>query len=454
MVLNSDQSLVLTELRDYCTGLTSYDFATLTGYAGVGKSTVLGKMVEGLPTSLRVGMTAPTHKAVRILRKSTLNPRLYQFGTIHSFFGLKQNIRDGKIVYENEYGFMNKLKVDGINVLIIDEGSMLDSKLLKAILDYKKKRPGLKLIITGDIGQLPPVGEKESLAFSTKADSVYSVLRLALTKIMRQTKGNPILEFATEVRNNLNERIDIPPNILTKEMSDLTSLVDTYFTESYKDNTDYCKVLAYTNEAVRKANKVIRDKLFGSPLEAIVVGDELITDKPVPINDELTLQTSEELTVLSVDTTDVKVHMYFYNFDGSFKEEEDTFKVYVTTVKSLHPVTELPIQSVIRILHPDSQANFKQWLDKLRRNAVMVKGKKAWVEYYSLENCFAQVKYNFCLTVHKSQGSSFENVILLDNNIYEAGSYDPGSKFYISLVDRNKLRYVGATRAKNNLIVI
>jgi len=249
MVLNDDQQHVLEELRDYCLGLTSYDFAVLTGYAGVGKSTVLGKLVENFQ-NMKVGATAPTHKAVRVIKRMTPNQRLYQFGTIHSFFGLKQNIRDGKIVYENEFGFMNKLKVDFISVLIIDEGSMLDIKLLKAILDYKKKRPNLRLIITGDPFQLPPVGEKESLAFSKEADKRYNVLRLGLSKIMRQVEGNPILEFATAIRENPEQRVTIPANIEVRQFEDLKNLVDIYFTDSYFENTDYCKVLAYTNDAV------------------------------------------------------------------------------------------------------------------------------------------------------------------------------------------------------------
>jgi ATP-dependent exoDNAse (exonuclease V) alpha subunit len=454
MVLNEEQSSVLVQLRDYASGVTFYDFSVFSGFAGVGKSTVLGKMVESLPSSIRVGMTAPTHKAVNILRKSTLNPRLYQFGTIHSFFGLKQNIRNGKIVYENEYGFTNKLKVDGLDVLIIDEGSMLDSRLLKAILDYKAKRPRLKLIITGDPAQLPPVGEKESLGFSKKADEKYKVLRVSLSKIMRQIEGNPILEFATDVRNNLTQKIEIPLNITVKEEKDLETLIDTYFTESYSNNPDFCKVLAYTNKAVNDTNRIIRNKLFNYPAEAIIVGDELITDKPIPISQELTIQTSEELVVEKVDIDETRVTLSVYNFDGSSTDSEETFQVYVAVVKHIHPVTETEMRSVIQILHPSSQILFDKWQQKLKNNALMVKSKKAWVEFYSLENCFAQVKYNYCLTVHKSQGSSFENIILLDSNVYEAGSYDPTSKFFISLQDRNKLRYVGITRAKNNLILI
>jgi exodeoxyribonuclease-5 len=453
MELNSDQQSALQALRDYCLGLSTYDFAVLTGYAGVGKSTLLGKLVESLP-NLKVGMTAPTHKAVRVIRRFTPNQRLYQFGTIHSFFGLKQNIREGKIVYENEYNYMNKLKVDFINVLIIDEGSMLDTKLLKAILDYKKRRPNLKLIITGDPFQLPPVGEKESLAFSKEADKKYAVLRLELTKIMRQTEGNPILEFATEVRNAPQNRVLVPSNIEVKQKEQLEELIDKYFTSEYSDNPDYCKIIAYTNEAVDSANQKVRNKLFNNPTEAIVVGDELIADKPIPISDELTLQTSEELTVEKVSIHTITVEILMWSFDGSFKEDMVELKVYNAQVRSLHPVTEQEIHSNIQILHPNSKEVFNSWLTKLRNNAIMVKNKKAWVEYYAFENCLAQVKYNFSLTVHKSQGSSFDNVILMDSNIFEAGSSNPASKYYISPLDRNKLRYVGTTRSKNKLVII
>ena len=452
MELSKEQQTILYSLEDYVSGKTDYDFCVLTGFAGVGKSTVLGKMVESLPNAVKVGMTAPTHKAVRILRKVTLNPRLYNFGTIHSFFGLKQNIKNGVIVYENEFSFNQLLKVDKIQVLIIDEGSMLDSKLLKSILDYKKKRPSLKLIITGDAAQLPPVGEKESLAFSLKADEFYSVLRLSLTTIMRQTKGNPILEFATDIRNNKQIKTEIPTTITTKKESDLENLVTTFFTKEYSSNPDYCKILAYTNDAVTKGNRIIRNKIFNNPSEEIIVGDQLITDKPIPISDELTIQTSEELEVVNVKTEFRTIPITLYTDDSS--DTEVDFKVYKTCVSFTHAITEEKINSDILILHPDSRNLFKSWATKLQRIALTHKGKKAWREYYDFINCFAQVKYNYCLTIHKSQGSSFENVILMDNNIYEAGSYNTASPFYISLEDRNKLRYVGVTRAKNQLIII
>ena len=72
----------------------------------------------------------------------------------------------------------------------------------------------------------------------------------------------------------------------------------------------------------------------------------------------------------------------------------------------------------------------------LRRNA--------WVKYFNLLGKYADVKYNYALTVHKSQGSTFDNAIVINCDI----------KRVQDKKERNKLLYTAVTRAKNKLFVI
>ena len=447
MVLNTEQQEAADKLLEYIHGKTNYDFAVFEGFAGVGKSTTLGKVVGELPGSLRVGMTAPTHKAVRVLRKNTEVPGLYMFGTIHSFLGLKQNIRNGKIVYENDSMFRQKLKVDSLAVLIVDESSMLDMQLLKHILDYKKIKPSLKLILTGDPLQIPPVHEELSLAFSPKADEKYNVLRIRLHKIMRQAEGNPILQFATNIRDNIRGSVHVPTTIDIVDELKVNQLINEMFTPTYKDNPDYCKILAWTNEKVDKMNALVRNKLLNNPTELIVVDDELVADKPIIIRDDRVINTNEEMTVTNVEITHTKIPILYYEYANhtlDYTDDEYSFKVYKTSVRHYNPVTNAPLQSLIYIIHPDSMADLKRHLEILKSIAIRIKNKKCWVEYYRVENIFAQVKYNYALTVHKSQGSSYENCIVMDNDILKSSN----------IFERNRIRYVAVTRAKNKLIIV
>jgi ATP-dependent exoDNAse (exonuclease V) alpha subunit len=56
----------------------------------------------------------------------------------------------------------------------------------------------------------------------------------------------------------------------------------------------------------------------------------------------------------------------------------------------------------------------------------------------------AQVKYNYAITAHKSQGSTYENVIVIEPDI------DANSK----IVERNRIKYVAYTRAKSLLFIV
>jgi exodeoxyribonuclease-5 len=70
--------------------------------------------------------------------------------------------------------------------------------------------------------------------------------------------------------------------------------------------------------------------------------------------------------------------------------------------------------------------------------------RNAWSKYYNLLDRYADVKYNYALTVHKSQGSTFDNVIVINCDIERLRDEK----------ERNKLLYTAITRAKNKLFMI
>jgi DNA helicase IV len=91
----------------------------------------------------------------------------------------------------------------------------------------------------------------------------------------------------------------------------------------------------------------------------------------------------------------------------------------------------------------DYQKELKILKDKASKASPMLR-RNAWVKYFNLLGKYADVKYNYALTVHKSQGSTFDNAIVINCDI----------KRVQDKKERNKLLYTAVTRAKNKLFVI
>jgi len=70
--------------------------------------------------------------------------------------------------------------------------------------------------------------------------------------------------------------------------------------------------------------------------------------------------------------------------------------------------------------------------------------KEMWKQFYALEKPFANVNYNYCITAHKAQGSTYNYCISMEWDIDQNRS----------IPERNRIRYVAATRARNKLFVV
>ena len=165
---------------------------TLGGYAGVGKTTIIGEIMRTLraqkPKDKRrpfaVGFCAFTGKASLVLRtKLEAAGVLGQdfFGTIHSM--IYEPVTQGGLVI----GWRKRDKADvALDLIILDEASMIDEVLFKDLQSYV-----IPILAVGDHGQLPPVKGTLNLMENPQ---------IKLEKIHRQAEGNPIIKLATLVR--------------------------------------------------------------------------------------------------------------------------------------------------------------------------------------------------------------------------------------------------------------
>lgn len=437
-----------------------HDIIVLEGYAGTGKTWTISRMIEyctkvtnsmkfGWNRAIRFGMTAPTNKAVRVLKDTSQCKA--SFGTIHSFLGLREkiNTRTGELTFEPDTNNMRQLKIEQIDVLVIDEVSMLNRSLFEYLQQYTKR--GLKCIFMGDPKQIPPVNEVQSAPFLEEFQKQYNMLKLRLNTIVRQAAGNPILEYATAIRSSVHspevkfsfadtDHGNTGIEITGRDINVTKNLLSKFFcSNEFANNSDYVKVLAYRNATVDSFNKMIRALIYKSDsLPKIMEGEKLIADKRIVepnehSEDVVLFQTNDEMEIVSLSIGDKKI-----TEDGF----ETSFKAYYVDAKNLNTKA---IRKIC-IIHEDDEMIYNRFLENLKQKAIAapkgLKG-KAWVAFYDAQKHFAQVKYSYALTVHKSQGSTYDYCFSQEWDI------DTNRDF----VERNRIRYVAATRARYKLFI-
>lgn len=178
--LSPDQKAVMQGLLAFAES-KSKKYITLGGYAGSGKSTILGILGKAL-SEMRIAYCCYTGKAASVLA-SKLGGFKY-CGTIHSLIYRPYTDELGRIL-----GFAQREDVDlaeDYDLIVIDEASMVSEEIFEHLLEY-----GVPIIAVGDHGQLPPVKSRFNLMQNPM---------LRLEKIHRQAENSPIIKLSMMAR--------------------------------------------------------------------------------------------------------------------------------------------------------------------------------------------------------------------------------------------------------------
>lgn len=420
ITLTDDQNDALLEIKKKLFGGTG--IATLKGFAGTGKTTLLQKIIDEVEDDLNeIYLLAPTHKAAEVLGRRT--NRGVQ--TVHSAFGLRPEW-DGEGGYkfvqtdDEPISFLYK------SLLAIDEASMVDDNLYNHIITAKNQY-NLKVLFCGDPAQLPPVNHDTSPAL--KHDG------FTLKEIVRQEKGNPILETSNEVRKE-GFHYSFKQNISSKgdgvyveeDVEDFfENALDDFDTANYRDTGDFNRVLAYRNDTVNKYNEAFRSALYKWSNVEYLKGEWLVCMEPwTPINSskdyEPIIQNSEEVVVKKRDIVNEDGWMVWELIVGSYPNSKDERR--------------------IKVLHSSEQGRFERKLQALKSEAL--EKEYLWPEYYELKEKFAKVDYCFAMTTHKAQGSTF-NCVYVDLR---------DLRTCYKTEERDSLVYVASTRPSHRLTVL
>lgn len=406
-------------------------------------------------------MSAPTHKAVKEMKR--VGPDDIAYSTVHSLLGLKENI-DEKTGARSFVPSKDpaELRIDSFDIVIVDEVSMLSAELFKILYGHIRERDELRIIFMGDPVQIPPVKELDSLAL-LHAEK-YHIKPLTLNTIVRQAQGNPILNYATALRGIYKNGYTSPADYTGSNESgklqvmnrhdNLDTVLSTYFNDpEFVLDANFMKVIAWTNATVIYFNNRIRTLMYGERAkEHLLEGEKLVMDSPYVTSGKKTLQTNEEVIVRKVQ---VKEDSYSYavwesehNSTPNLNHYSTTLKVYQTDVEYEDSYFNKHMAR-ITILHPESQRSYQNILNMLLTSAKELPyghhdKKSSWKRYYDMMKNFAYVKYNYAITAHKSQGSTYQNCMVLE--------YDINANPRIE--EKNRIKYVAATRARKNLYII
>ncbi len=398
----------------------------LLGYAGTGKSTIIFQLIKILiGEGKRIALTAPTNKAVRVLQRMASKNNIYgvDFFTIHQFLGLGLVRRGGDKVLEQTAPSMLSL----FDLVFLDECSMVNKELWYWITESISRSliTNKQLILMGDPAQLPPVNEVKSLSFSVPNKAI-------LTQVVRQGTDSPLLEFVTACRKTVKSRNTFNP--FSRYLPDKTNgafmvkentLLRYAFKKvlrNFAQNPDCFRILCWTNKKVDYYNAKIRAKIYGENAPRFIVGERLITRNPVTAPDGKTiiLPTSTEIDILDFC--------------------EDKYAGYKAW--QLKIATDEGTIRQIYILHEDDTKKYKKDNARLLRNAK--KNPSLWKAYYNHLEVFADIRNCYALTVHNSQGSTFDEVgidgldLSLNNKVREC----------------NQLWYVASSRARSRVFVV
>lgn len=462
--LKSQQKNAFEELQEFVKNETSKIFI-LKGYAGTGKTTLMGGFIKWLNESEQIySLLASTGRASKILSDKTGA----ETKTIHSQIYIFKDLDDDlekvssqqqtiKVDDKGQISLLFDLKSidsDSNKIYIIDEASMVSDiskndtsfakfgsgELLKDLLDYDKNG---KFIFVGDPSQLPPIGQKISPALSQEyITNKYRIntKEFELKEIVRQSSANGIIKASMMVRKLHTENPQVKyASFPLKNHSNIhlqnshASLIERYIENIKSHGFEYSTLICQTNRHCSDINKIIRATL-GKNNNQLEIDDILLVTQ----NNYLTKLVNGD--IIKVQQTGKKEYRCGLSF----------LQVEVQELVSKNIFNILLIEDILYSIstnlnnkqHKDLMIDYYQRMKEkgINQKDQIFKDKMLTDPYLNA----LKAVYGYALTCHKSQGGEWNEVFLyLDNKIHGI----PKPSIYQWL-------YTAVTRAKETLHVV
>lgn len=421
----------------------------LKGYAGTGKTTVLGALVKALPKyNFKSVLLAPTGRAAKVItgysgRKAyTIHKRIYR--------------KKSALNVDESFNIADNLAVN--TLFIIDEASMVSDQLsgnnrdtlLHDLVKYVYNKKNCKLMLVGDTAQLPPVGSDESPALDInlmKASFSLKIFSYELTDVLRQQKDSGILFNVTRVRDMIRLGQETMPKIITKGYKDVYRMTGERLEEGLeyaynKHGHENTLIICRSNKNANLYNRQIRARLLWRE-EELTGGDQIMVVK----NNYFWLQEQEEGSTAFIANGDIakirKVRKFEEMYGFRFADVQLEFTDYAED-----PVLDCKI--LLDTLYSESPAlqptDQKRFYLEAMKDYDHIANKRAKHNELKLNPYYnaLQIKFAYAITCHKAQGGQWNAVFVDQGYLTE------------EMVNTDFLRwfYTACTRATDELFLV
>lgn len=267
----------------------------LRGYAGTGKTSVVGALVRALQTLERpVVLLAPTGRAAKVMAARagttayTIHKMIYRQRTFqgeHTAFSLGYNKLRGALFIVDEASMIGRGTSGISGGAQFGSGCLLDD-LIRYVTEGA---PGCRMLLVGDTAQLPPVGEALSPALNRQkleARGLNGVTGYDLTDVVRQAETSGVLYNATGLRQRLTAATAPAtwPRIIAKGFADVcylpgSELIETLEGSFHTAGREETIVITRSNKRAVVYNQGIRARILGRESELPARGDLVMAVK-------------------------------------------------------------------------------------------------------------------------------------------------------------------------------
>lgn len=368
----------------------------ITGGPGTGKTTIIKCIIKIFENrKMNIVLAAPTGRAAKRITETTG----YEAKTIHRLLEMEFIPGESGPMFSKDES--NPIETDAI---IIDEASMVDIILMYSLI--KAIAPGTRLVMVGDVDQLPSVGPGNVLRDIIESNSI-SVVKL--DKIFRQSEESLITINAHKINSGempiLNDRekdfFFIQRNINSDIVDEILELVDKRLTK-YKGGFD-----------------ALRDMQILSPMRKGEVGIY-----------NLNLKLQEILNPPSSSKSERQFRDYTFRVGDKVMQIKNNYSIEWTSTIDGDDITGTGVFN--------GDIGFISDIDtENQKVTVTYEDKRVDYDFSNLD----ELELAYAITIHKSQGSEFPIIII-------PASYGPPM-----LMTRN-LIYTGVTRAKKLVVIV
>ncbi len=403
------QRLLLEALEAFVFAGTDRQVFVLNGYAGTGKTSIVGAFIKALKELRRtVVLLAPTGRAAKVAQNfsghpaSTIHKRIYRGDSTDpsntNFFLAPNELRDA--------------------IFIIDEASLISDSagggrsLLSHLIHHVYSAPGCRMILIGDEAQLPPVGQTAGTAMS------YDRLRkLGLDPVdftldvpVRQAAESGIIHNANYIRYLLmNPDFNAPPELYVKGYPEVEAVSSRDLADKLSDSwslvgEEETLIVTRSNYRANDYNRAIRNLVMYAE-EPLTRGDRIIISKNDYYwgkrNDLHTfLANGDTAEVTWVGKTEKAYGRYFTDVELRLASDDSVVGAKLM-LRSL--VCEGP-----SIPRAEMEKFYNRVLDSYEGElSHKIKGVMEDPYYNAL-----QAKYAYCVTCHKAQGGQWKHVYI------------------------------------------